>query len=231
MASAPPSPSIHPRTIDLNTPQDLHGSGPLPRRRSRAQASTTLVKAALSPLISLLPKLRSSSKRLNDEGFLTPRTPVRGSPLHTPVHMPQSYFPWGGDDPEETMRSALSSASGSSIQRSPSPNYPSLGVADGGSSRQRLPIGRLKTPPPPRRVQSEAAGLGMNPRGIATRNGVPASTPVNGNPERSSPPRQDKNGQDTAGGPPKVSLGPKEGEAFAVGEVIDSVDVGKKKAD
>lgn len=61
----------------------------------------------LEPILALLPRLKRRSKRERlDEGLLAPRTPVRGSPLHTPVRMGSfgpgsssgSYFPWGQDE-------------------------------------------------------------------------------------------------------------------------------------
>ncbi|ORX35056.1 transmembrane adaptor Erv26-domain-containing protein [Kockovaella imperatae] len=146
-ASAPPSPSG--RHIDLSTP----GGTPVgpSHRQIRAQSSTSLVKSLLVPLVSLLPRLRS--RRKNDEGLIAPRTPIRGSPVHSPIAMPQSYFPWDGNSPN------LSST-----------NSPRLGSLNPDVARTMS-----RTPPPPRRVQSDAFvhGTGLNPRGIATRDGRP----------------------------------------------------------
>ncbi|WVF66587.1 hypothetical protein IAT40_001327 [Kwoniella sp. CBS 6097] len=158
-------------TVDLSSPgpgQQHRGSGTQSptHRQLRARSSTSLVKSVLNPLLSLLPKIkRTSRNRGNEEGLIAPRTPVRGSPLHSPVIMPQStsqssYFPWGSSS--EDVQSGLGG----------SPFHSNSGSGSSG-----------RTPPPPRRIQSEISiskgtgspGTGtVNPRGIATRNGKPA---------------------------------------------------------
>ncbi|ORY27345.1 transmembrane adaptor Erv26-domain-containing protein [Naematelia encephala] len=139
VASAPPSPGPG-HTIDLSTPQvELS-------RQLHQRASKSLVKSVLDPLLSVLPRMRR--RRRDDEGILAPRTPVRGSPLHSPVLMAQNYFPWGGDD-----------SNGGS----------------GSNHNHNLAPDSIRSPGPPRRVQSEVQvnRAGVNPRGIATRNGRP----------------------------------------------------------
>jgi len=152
-ASAPPSPTgLGPQTVDLTSP--ALGQAVL---RKQQRSSTSLIKSLLVPVVSLLPRLRS--RRRNPEGIIAPRTPVRGSPLHSPVTMPANYFPWG----EET--------NGNGNGNSASSSRSSLSPDVSRSSH----IGRSNTPPPPpRRVQSETQTQGLNPRGIAVRNGVPA---------------------------------------------------------
>lgn len=149
-------------------------------------------------MLSLLPRLRS--RRKNDEGLIAPRTPVRGSPLHTPVNMPAtSYFPWGDEG-------------SASKQASLAPD--SLRV-------------RTKTPPPPRRVQSEAWGSTSNPRGVATRGGeaVGADDWFGEGPRASSPPGE------AGGSGPRMSLGPRAGESLRAAEVLVSNGPPRRKAD
>lgn len=130
------------------------------KSRYGSRSSTSLVKSILNPVISLLPRV--GGKRRQPDGLIAPRTPVRGSPLHTPVSMPNGYFPWGADDSSSSL-SASASGSGSGS----TPSRPSLGISSLGQ-------GHPRQPPPPRRVQSEMMTSGLNPRGIATRNGFPA---------------------------------------------------------
>jgi hypothetical protein len=165
-------------TVDLASP----ALSSLQRVQPQYKHKTSLVKSILSPMVSLLPRIRSrSSKRQeSSEGLIAPRTPVRGSPLHSPVPMQQSYFPWGEESPSSS--NSKSNSNPNSIHKSshnPSPepsssSRQSLGVTSAmGSSSRGSSISRMKTPPPPRRIASEANVLGVNPRGIATRNGVP----------------------------------------------------------
>ncbi|CAD6575810.1 MAG: hypothetical protein TREMPRED_001498 [Tremellales sp. Tagirdzhanova-0007] len=138
--------------IDLATPL----GGPPSYRQARARSSTSLLKSILVPIISLLPRLRT--RRRNDEGIIAPRTPVRGSPLHSPVDMPQTYFPWGNDLP-------------------PSSNTPNQSKYPSNLAPNSA-IGRPFKMNPPRRVQSEiqvSKGI-ANPRGLATREGKPVVT-------------------------------------------------------
>ncbi|KAK8844728.1 hypothetical protein IAR55_006578 [Kwoniella newhampshirensis] len=181
-SSAPPSPGGN--TVNLSSP----GPGGI-RPTSLAPSRKSLIRTALDPVLSFLPRLRSSSRRKNEEGLIAPRTPIRGSPLHSPVHMPQSYFPWGSDEP---------SAATSSLTSSSTPTH-----------GQKLSADRARTPPPPRRVQSEiqvTKGSG-NPRGIATRNGTPAF-PVEGETEIVEAPRRQAPIRPTT---PSMSLGPRGG--------------------
>lgn len=83
----------------------------------------------------------------------------------------------------------------------------------------------IKTPPPPRRVQSEMMTSGLNPRGIATRNGVPAvpdsvGVPGGGGGEEIKRAR----GTKTPSRPstPSMSLGPDRGEALGRVEIVDT---------
>ncbi|OCF42189.1 endoplasmic reticulum protein [Kwoniella heveanensis CBS 569] len=178
-----------PNTVDLSSPgvgQQHRGSGTQSptHRQLRTRSSTSLVKSVLNPLLSLLPKIkRSSRNRGNEEGLIAPRTPIRGSPLHSPVIMPQStsqssYFPWGSSEDQ----SGLSGNSFSPFHsHSNSGSGSSSAGGAGGSGSGNLTPDRARTPPPPRRIQSEISiskGTGspstVNPRGIATRNGRPA---------------------------------------------------------
>ncbi|KAK6904735.1 hypothetical protein L486_02803 [Kwoniella mangroviensis CBS 10435] len=179
LSSGPASPSPH--SVDLSSPGPSSGGTSSPTHRQiRTRSSTSLVKSVLNPLLSLLPRVRRSGGRKNEEGLIAPRTPVRGSPLHSPVIMPQqtpSYFPW--DSSEDTSSSN-------------SPSHLNLNLGVNGN--------RSVTPPPPRRIQSElfisknTNTTNPNPRGIATRNGQPASpipaeqkTEIIERPKRSSP--------------------------------------------
>ena len=175
-ASRPSSPALGGH-VDLSTP--LEGQS---HRQQRSRTSTSLVKSLLAPILSVLPGLR---RKRSDEGLIAPRTPIRGSPLHTPVPMKQTYFPWGDSPPKQ----------------------PSL-------SPMETLRPRGKTPPPPRRVQSEAWGHGANPRGIATRNGLPVAEGAAG--VRSTSPVS--MGQEDYG--PKMSLGPYGGERIVGADVV-----------
>ncbi|KAI9633169.1 transmembrane adaptor Erv26-domain-containing protein [Dioszegia hungarica] len=187
MASAPPSPG---NAIDLNSPF-LNGS---PRPRQPAAPRTSILKSLLVPLVSLLPRLRRKNRR-NDEGLLAPRTPIRGSPLHSPVPMSGTtgYFPWGNGP--GSFAGAGGSGPGGGSGGLSRPGTPGAGpgasaYASASSSTSafsslspemaKKPTIALQRPPgPPRRVQSEMqvsrGAPGSNPRGIATRNGVPAT--------------------------------------------------------
>ncbi|EIW72930.1 hypothetical protein TREMEDRAFT_67140 [Tremella mesenterica DSM 1558] len=135
--SAPPSPAQS--AVDLSSP----GTYATPSRsRSRVPASTSLVKSILMPILSVLPTIRRRGAK-NEEGIIAPRTPVRGSPLHSPIQMPPSYFPWGDD-------SGSSSSAFTSSGLTPDTG---IGISRPGSANRPR-----NTPPPPRRVQSEAVG-------------------------------------------------------------------------
>lgn len=153
--SVPPSPM----PVDLNTP------GGQPYRTLNHKRSQPLMKSVLTPLVSLLPRIRGRSRRSNafaDEGLIAPRTPVRGSPLHSPVSMgninQSGYFPWNGSNDAE------------------GGGGPSYVPMSHSSSNTLTPESARNIPPgPPRRVQSEAQLTkgNTNPRGLATRNGLP----------------------------------------------------------
>nr|KIR48513.1 endoplasmic reticulum protein [Cryptococcus bacillisporus CA1280] len=120
-SSAPPSPSgSH---VNLSSPN----LQPVADRKH----STSLIKSALVPLLSLLPSIRSRSKRRNSEGLIAPRSPSKSSPLPSPALQSPNYYPWGTE--EKPMSS------------------PGFNPSHGSMT----PLGRLKTPPPPRRTQSE----------------------------------------------------------------------------
>ncbi|WVR03127.1 hypothetical protein IAU60_000117 [Kwoniella sp. DSM 27419] len=173
-------PSPNHTSVDLSSP--MPGDASPTHRQLRARSSTSLVKSVLNPILSILPRVRRSGRK-NHEGIIAPRTPIRGSPLHSPVAMPQTYFPWGSDD------------SGSS-----NPSVLNL-------SPQVTPE-RSRTPPPPRRIQSAVdvsrphPGTQANPRGIATRDGRPWTGETDAEvlvaPKRPSPLQQ---------GPSAISLG------------------------
>jgi len=98
-----------------------------------------------------------------------------------------------------------------------------------GLGKGRPSIPGQKTPPPPRRVQSEMMTSGLNPRGIATRNGVPAvpdsvvSGGVNGNgkTEESDLTRRGR-GIPSRPSTPSMSLGPDRGETLGRAEIVDT---------
>lgn len=101
-------------------------------------------------------------------------------------------------------------------------NSPGLIQMSLGKGRPSIP--GQKTPPPPRRVQSEMMASGLNPRGIATRNGLPAvpdgSVPGDGmggesdlRRTRATPSRPST---------PSMSLGPDRGEVLGRVEIVDT---------
>ncbi|WRT63251.1 uncharacterized protein IL334_000154 [Kwoniella shivajii] len=205
LASGPASPSRN--SVDLSSPGP--GSSSPTHRQIRARSSTSLVKSVLNPLLSVLPRVRSRGRK-NDEGIIAPRTPIRGSPIHSPVMMPsnQGYFPWGSDE---------SSSSGNTLGTPTNLNLNLPSSSSSSSTTTASPDGnklRSKTPPPPRRVQSEiqiSKGF-VNPRGIATRNGRPAlnqndlgeNTEILERPKKSSP-----LGQSSVSSP-SMNLGPQD---------------------
>lgn len=139
--SGPPSPA-YANGLDLSTP--LHHPSSSSRFSHPAKTSSTptsLVRAVLEPILALLPRLKRRSKRERlDEGLLAPRTPVRGSPLHTPVRMGSfaaapgsnsgggSYFPWGQDEGGQGQGTSSSSVYTSAA-----------GGGGGGVARPRTP--------------------------------------------------------------------------------------------
>ncbi|OWT37665.1 endoplasmic reticulum protein [Cryptococcus neoformans Bt1] len=120
-SSAPPSPSSS--QVNLASPR-LHP-------RADRKHSTSLIKSALVPLLSLLPSIRSRSRVRNPEGLIAPRSPSKSSPLPSPALQTPNYYPWGTE--EKPMSS---------------PGF----ISPHGSM---TPLGGRKTPPPPRRTQSE----------------------------------------------------------------------------
>ena len=81
---------------------------------------------------------------------------------------------------------------------------------------------RARTPPPPRRVQSDAqVSHAMNPRGIATRNGVPAFESEEEKLARINSPVQEDDAV-------RMSLG---GNGRVVGQVLESIQPGRRKND
>jgi hypothetical protein len=207
--SVPPTPS----SIDLASPSD-----PITHIPPRTKSS--LVKSILNPVIDYLPKLGSNRTRAA-EGIIAPRTPVRGSPLHTPVNMSiqTNYFPWNGSE-EGSSISNSNSNSNSNSRNSPVPGSMQIGIGKGRPTS-------IKTPPPPRRVQSEMMTSGLNPRGIATRNGAPAVPDAAGVGEDMKRAR----GTRTPSRPstPSMSLGPDRGEALGRVEIVDTKGVAQPK--
>nr|ODN87005.1 endoplasmic reticulum protein [Cryptococcus depauperatus CBS 7841] len=115
-SSSSSSPSSKHVNFSSSTPQTSRSS------------STSLIKSALLPLLSLLPRIRSRSKK-NEEGLIAPRTPTKGSPLSSPALRPHGYSPWGQE--------------------------PAPGTASGYATPTRsLTPDRLGTPPPTTRSQS-----------------------------------------------------------------------------
>jgi hypothetical protein len=108
--------------------------------------------------------------------------------------MAQSYFPWGSDAKPQA------SSSGSPNAHLAQPDVRN----------------RARTPPPPRRVQSEAQVQHVvNPRGVATRHGIPAfADEIEEKVQRTASPDEVFNG-------PRMSLGPSDSERV-LGEVLDS---------
>jgi hypothetical protein len=214
--SVPPTPS----GIDLASPSDPITHIP-PRKKS------SLVKSILNPVIDYLPKLGSNRTRAV-EGIIAPRTPVRGSPLHTPVNMSiqTNYFPWNGSEEG----SSISNNSNSNSRNSPVPGSIAMGIGKGRPTS-------IKTPPPPRRVQSEMMTSGLNPRGIATRNGVPAVPDAVGIPGAggggggTGEEMRRARGTRTPSRPstPSMSLGPDRGEALGRVEIVDTKGLAQPK--
>ena len=204
-----------PGAIDISTPSIDNATS---HRQLRARTSTSLVKSLLNPIVSLLPRLRSR-RRADEEGIIAPRTPVRGSPLHSPVEMPKtSYFPWGDD----------------AVPSSKSNNYP-INLAPNHSSLR----GMRQSPPPPRRVQSELSlSKGAdNARGLATRGGKPVVSDAQfaGGSEGMS------NGSGFSAGmersasaetaSPAMGLGPKGRDQYRGADVLDSQLRSRRKGD
>jgi hypothetical protein len=146
-----------------------------------------------------------------------------------------SYFPWGGDEPVPS----ASPPYGASSSYTGGPSNNNLAVSHSiasGSPRGPSLLNTRRTPPPPRRVQSEAQVTRMtNPRGIATRNGVPVVTddqlPASdeGEDKEASPAARKQVG--TGAGGPRMSLGPQGAEKLGEGEVLNSPMAPKRKAD
>jgi hypothetical protein len=225
--TAPPTPSGQGQTVDLASPaleQSL--------KKATYRSKSSLVKSVLMPVIDYLPRLGSNRKgRQDPEGIIAPRTPVRGSPLHTPVNMPSvstTYFPWNGSATGSD-ESSLSMPMSRSQSRTSSP-APGLGLQMGlGKGRPGQ-----KTPPPPRRVQSEMMTQGLNPRGIATRNGVPAvpdgtgSTGSTGGGYTEEPTTM-RRSTPSRPSTPSMSLGPDRGEVLGRVEIVDTKGLAQPK--
>lgn len=142
--SGPPSPA-YANGVDLSTPLHHPSSSRFAAAASGAKSQTSLVRAVLEPILALLPRIKRRTKRERaDEGLLAPRTPVRGSPLHTPVRMSSfsaagggggggsggGYFPWSSDgERDQTSASSSSSVYGASAG----------GGGAGASARPRTP--------------------------------------------------------------------------------------------
>lgn len=218
VSSAPPSPG----GINLSSPA-LHGS---PSRLSTLPR-TSLLKSILVPIVNLLPRIRRRSGKRDDEGLLAPRTPIRGSPLHSPVHMGGSsggYFPWGGES-----------------SRPGTPSYGNGNTSLSPETAKNRPQLQLPRPTgPPRRVQSEVyinKGSPANPRGLATRNGVPVATDDMlrsetadlGSTAIASGSVLGLSGAGADG--PAMSLGPRGSERVGGAEVLESTGLTKRKAD
>jgi hypothetical protein len=242
--SAMPSPAAGlGQTVDLASP-----AVDTAMNRGSYRPKVSLVKSILNPVINFLPRLGSKKRYGQDpEGIIAPRTPVRGSPLHTPVDlpMPENYFPWGGGSSSngETSTSTPSSASRVSRPGSASGSA-SLGRVGGIGIGLGRPGDRGKTPPPPRRVQSEMMTAGLNPRGVATRNGVAAvpdsmavgsdggagaGSGVRGRGMSEEPESIRRTGLGAAGRStpmrpesPSMSLGPERGVPLGGAEIVDT---------
>lgn len=115
------------------SPSSSHVNLGSPRLHAHADRkhATSLIKSALLPLLSLLPSIRSRSRVRNPEGLIAPRSPSKSSPLPSPALQAPNYYPWGTE--EKPMSS---------------PGFIT-------PHRSMTPLGGPKTPPPPRRTQSE----------------------------------------------------------------------------
>ena len=172
--------------------------------------------------------------------------------------------------PRTPTASGFGNGSGSSTYGALALDLNNLSSASAGSSSgagieglpghaQRAGSVSSSTPPPPRRVQSEAyvqgSGSAKNPRGIATRNGKPALPDPSAGPGlgvsdaggKSKPtgevlpsidPSAARSGSPTpvkkrAGNPspPRVSLGPAESKPLGNVEIMESQTLTKRKAD
>ena len=124
-----------------------------------------------------------------------------------------NYFPWNGSE----------EGSSSNSNSRNSPGMIQMGLGKGRPSS-------IKTPPPPRRVQSEMMTSGLNPRGIATRNGAPAVPDSAGIPSGGEDMRRGR-GTRTPSRPstPSMSLGPDRGEALGRVEIVDTKGVAQPK--
>lgn len=117
-----------------------------------------------------------------------------------------SYFPWGeegGSSPQSTIP------------------LPTLG-ADSVRNRTR-------TPPPPRRIQSDAQVFhGINPRGIATRNGKAVGVEESLDALENTGAGGDASVSDSM----KINLGPASGETLSRAQVLEAPGgPSKKKSD
>lgn len=90
-------------------------------------------------MFTFLPSLRGRRTRAADEGLIAPRTPVRSSSFTAGSAPQQGYFPWNG-------------GSGDASPRPGTPTGPAYGNLSVDPIRRSIG----STPPPPRRVQSEA---------------------------------------------------------------------------
>ena len=131
-----------------------------------------------------------------------------------------NYFQWNGNGSEEgSSLSNSNSNSNSNSRTSPGPGSIQMGLGKGRPSS-------IKTPPPPRRVQSEMMTSGLNPRGIATRNGAPAvpdsvGVPGGGGVGTGEDLRRTR-GTPSRPSTPSMSLGPDRGEALGRVEIVDT---------
>ncbi|KAH8083508.1 putative endoplasmic reticulum protein [Filobasidium floriforme] len=148
----PGTPSSIPGQLDLGTPKEF----PHPTSKSFTYTvpRTSLVKSILAPLLSLLPRIGTRTKR-NDEGIIAPRTPIRGSPMPSPIIQPQGYSPWGAV-PD------------------------SLGLGGSSNTSTLTPGGGGMNAPPPRRTASEvnvsgSTGSSVMPRRSVSPGGVSMS--------------------------------------------------------
>lgn len=115
------------------SPSSSHVNLGSPRLHAHADRkhATSLIKSALLPLLSLLPSIRSRSRVRNPEGLIAPRSPSKSSPLPSPALQAPNYYPWGTEEKPVS-----------------SPGFIT-------PHRSMTPLGGPKTPPPPRRTQSE----------------------------------------------------------------------------
>lgn len=144
------------RAVDLGTPT-ANASASLDGSSARSfpfpTARTSLVKSILTPVLSLLPRLRGG-KRKDFEGIIAPRTPLKGSPQLMPTTT--GYSPWGAPDHDVSSPGgfSLNYSSGQASLQIPARN------ASPFSPAQRLsPLNtngpNAHQPGPPRRTVSD----------------------------------------------------------------------------